>query len=65
VGLSDAQRQATLLAAGDLVFEHEFQELKIAQPFLVGLVEAELEGIQHAPQAQFLEGGLQVMHVSH
>jgi hypothetical protein len=65
VSLSDAQRQATLLAARDLVFEHEFQELEIAQPFLVGLLETELEGIEHATQAQFLECGLQVMHISH
>jgi len=65
VSLCDAAGEAPLIAAGDFVFEHQLQELQVAERLLLRLLEADLQGVEHAAQAQFLEIGLQVVGTNH
>jgi hypothetical protein len=58
VRVHQAYVETALLATSDLVFEHELQELHVAEASLFGLVHTCLQGVEHTSEAQALELGL-------
>ena len=55
-----AQREHLRLAPVNLVVEQQRKKLDVTETLILGLAAAQLQGVQHAAEAQCLELGLQL-----